>query len=110
MSNMSKGDEFIVRVCNYYSDLLTRTNKMNAVERIVFMQGDEASKALDILETFGLKDAVEYLAQWHNPGSQEEADEPAAGSSDSTYETEDGFILTWNDSLGYIGLERRITT
>ena len=78
------------------------------IEHLVFVQGDEAIEPLSILNTEGPEATVDYLAGWNNSKSQEEADEPAAGSSDNTYETEGGFILTWNDRLGYIGLERRI--
>ncbi len=80
---------------------------MMTIECIVFVQGDEAIEPLGILDTDGTEAAIEYLAQWHCPGEHQTADEPAAGSSDDTYETEDGFILTWNSRLGYIGLEHK---
>ena len=64
------------------------------IECIVFLQGDEAEEPLNILDTFGLEDAVEYLTQWYKPGEHETLYDPAAGSSDNTYETEGGFILT----------------
>ena len=78
---------------------------MMAKERIVFMQGDEANEPLSILDTDGTEATIEYLAQWHRPGEHELAQETAAGSSDDVLETDDGFILTWNVRLGYIGLE-----
>ena len=80
---------------------------MAIIERIVFMQGDEADEPLSILDTDGTKAAIEYLAQWHYPGEHETANEPAAGTCDHVQKTDDGFILTWNDRLRYIGLERK---
>lgn len=80
---------------------------MMAIERIVFVQGDEADEPLSVLDTDGTEAAIEYLAQWHNPGEHELAQEPAAGSSDDVFETDHGFILTWNVRLGYIGLEHK---
>ena len=80
---------------------------MAIIGRIVFVQGDEADEPLSILDTDGTKAAIEYLAQWHHPGEHETADEPATGTSDHVQKTDDGFILTWNDRLRYIGLERK---
>ncbi len=80
---------------------------MMAIERIVFVQGDEADEPLSVLDTNGTEAAIEYLAQWHYPGEHELTQEPAAGSSDDVFETDDGFILTWNIRLGYIGLEHK---
>jgi hypothetical protein len=77
--------------------------------RIVFMQGDDADEVLAILDDQGEEAAVEHLAQWHFPGEHETANEPAAGTDDDTFETDDGFILSWNTRLGYIGLEYRTT-
>ncbi len=78
---------------------------MTAYERVVFMQGEDAEEALSILEEQGRDAAIDYLAEWHNCGSHEEEDAPAAGEDDYTYETEDGYLLSYNLRLGYIGLE-----
>ncbi len=75
------------------------------VERIVFAQGDDADEPLSILDERGIDAAIDYLADWYNPGEHETSDEPSAGTSDDTHETSDGFILSWNAGLGYIGLE-----
>ena len=80
---------------------------MTIIECIVFVQGDEAIQPLSILDTDGTEAAIEYLAQWHYPGDHDTGDEPAAGSTDDVFETDDGFILTWNIRLGYIGLEHK---
>ena len=80
---------------------------MMTIERIVFVQGDEADEPLSILDIDGTEAAIEYLARWHYPGEHELAQEPAAGSSDDVFETDDGFVLTWNMRLGYIGLEHK---
>ena len=74
-------------------------------QRIVFMQGDEATEPLDILNRDGVDAAIEYLAQWDmEPG--ESFDEPASGESDDVHETDDGYRMSWNQRYGYIGLER----
>ena len=93
-------------------------------ERIVFMQGDDADEPLDILysreagHSFpyylgataeSVTAAVAYLAQWDNGDAGEEHDTPAAGSADDTW-TEGEYILTAHLGLGYIGLERIVTT
>ena len=74
-------------------------------ERIVFCQGDDATEPLDILNAYGEEAAIEYLAEWDmEPG--EVFEESASGDSDAVYETDDGFRLSYNQGLGYIGLER----
>jgi len=72
-------------------------------ENVVFLQGDEAYQPLEILDTKGPDAALEYLKQWHNPGQHEGMPTLGHGSSDKTYE-KDGYILSWNPSLEYIGL------
>lgn len=79
-----------------------------AYQRIVFMQNEEAEEALAILDDQGEEAAIDHLAQWDNGDEGEEFPETAAGSSDDVHETEDGYILTYNRRLGYIGLERKI--
>jgi len=79
-----------------------------AWERIVFMQGEEASDVLGMLDTEGIDSVLDYLAQWDNGDGGDIHAEPASGSSDDVYE-EDGYRLTWNNGLGYIGLEREVS-
>lgn len=78
---------------------------MLVYEQIVFMQGDDATEALDILDNKGIDGALRYLKQWHDSGKHDTRDKPSAGTSDRTHETTDGYILTWNNGLSYIGLE-----
>jgi hypothetical protein len=78
---------------------------MSRYERVVFMQGDEADEALRMLDVNGEDEAIEFLAQMHNPGEHETADELSHGSADDFFESDDGYILSWNEGLEYIGLE-----
>jgi len=71
------------------------------IERIIFLEHcDDANIALGMSPDA----AIDYLKDWHQPGEHELANDPAAGTDDDTYER-DGYILSWNDRLGYIGLE-----
>lgn len=74
-------------------------------ERVVFMQDDEADEVLRVLDEQGEEAAIEHLSQWHYPGEHDGDDELAAGSSDDVYTSDDGYVLTWNTRLGYVGLE-----
>lgn len=74
------------------------------IERIVFLQGENADEALKIFEESGTDAAFEYLMQWHYPGEHDTSSEYSAGSSDRTYDR-DGYRLTVNLDLNYIGLE-----
>jgi len=87
--------------------MATKTQKR--YQRIVFMQGEEADEPLQILADKGRVAAVDYLAQWDMERG-EEFDEPASGSDDDIYTTRDGYRLSWNRGLGYIGLEKVIST
>ena len=77
-------------------------------ENIVFAQGDDADEPLEILDSEGPWAAVDYLQEWHYPGEHEINDELQAGGSDEVYRTAEGYVLTWNTGLGYIGLEYEI--
>jgi hypothetical protein len=72
-------------------------------ENIVFIQGEEANQPLEILSNQGEDAALDYLKQWHQPGSHEGIDEPGHGTADKTYER-DGYVMSWNPYIGYIGL------
>lgn len=73
-------------------------------ERIVFMQGDDAEEALRLLDEEGEEACLTYLRQWHFPGEHDTSDTRSAGRLDDTYEA-DGYILTYNSALNYVGLE-----
>lgn len=76
-------------------------------EQVVFMQGEEADAVLEVLDDQGEEAALEYLAQWHNPGEHEVRDESAAGTDDNEFRDGD-YILSWNNHFGYIGLQHEI--
>lgn len=73
-------------------------------EDVVFMQGQEAEEPLRILDQEGEDAALEYLKTWHMVGSHMGNDKLSHGSSDLTYK-KDGYIMSWNPHLGYIGLQ-----
>jgi len=73
-------------------------------EEVVFLQGDEAYQPLEILNTKGKDAALEYLKQWHYPGEHQGSQELGHGTEDQTYE-KDGYIMSWNSGIGYIGLQ-----
>lgn len=75
---------------------------------IVFIQNEEAEEPLRILEDQGEGAALRYLRQWdyrEDDGEDdgEVYDENPGGNGDSVYR-EGNYILTYNTSLGYIGL------
>ncbi len=72
-------------------------------EQVIFLQDHEADHALNILKQDGEDEAIEYLMQWHQPGNHETSEETGFGLSDKTYE-KDGYIMSWNPTIGYIGL------
>ncbi len=73
-------------------------------EDVVFMQGEEADEALEILRNQGEDAALEHLMQWHQPGSHMGSAELGHGSNDQTFE-KDGYIMSWSIPLNYIGLQ-----
>ena len=77
---------------------------MKVYEQVIFLQGDEADEALDILDEDGEAAALNFLKQWHYPGEHDTRADPGAGTSDETYES-DGYTLVYNTGLEYIGLE-----
>ena len=83
---------------------------MAEIERIIFLQNEseELDTAFAFLDEEGPEGAIGYLSGWHYPGEHETAEEPGGGTSDHTHENADGYILTWNNRLGYIGLECRV--
>jgi len=76
---------------------------MGRYENVVFIQNEEADEPLRILNSQGEEAVIDYLSQWHNPGEHETSETPGSGGSDSVYE-KDGYILSYNEGLGYIGL------
>jgi hypothetical protein len=80
---------------------------MTRYERIVFLQGDEATEAMAMLDEHGEDRLMDHLAQWDCGDRGDVHEEPASGSSDDVHES-NGFRLTYNARLGYCGLERII--
>lgn len=81
------------------------------VERIIFMQGDEANEYLNLLERKGKKAVVKQLMEYWQPGEHDEAKQLSAGNlDDQEFIKVNGikFVLTYNLNLNYIGLEHVI--
>lgn len=83
-----------------------RQTDMSTIEDIVFMNHweEDYSTVMDLIADGCECDAIEYLMQWHFPGEHETRDTYGAGLADSTY-SNGGYTLTWNSTLGYVGLE-----
>ena len=83
---------------------------------VVFLQGDEADEVLDLIDAQGVDAAFEHLAGYDYGDETVEAaianghvyDEPQAGATDRTA-TRDVYTLTYNASLGNVGLYREAT-
>jgi hypothetical protein len=72
--------------------------------RIIFAQGDDAIEPLAIYDDEGADAAIDYLAQWDCGEYCDLSRDSSAGASDSQV-TIGAYVLTVNESLGYIGLE-----
>ena len=80
----------------------------NKYEDIAFLNGQEAEEALDILQNEGEDEAMEYLKHaYHYPNEHQIKDHPGTGTSDTVYE-KDGYIMSYNRPLGYIGLVKKV--
>ena len=77
-------------------------------QRIIFLQGEEANEALELLDLGGYDSAIEYLAQWDHGDDGELFDFPSNGTSDRVHTSKDGYRLTYNMRQNYIGLEMEI--
>lgn len=75
---------------------------------IIFLQGSHADEALSLMDDFGIETAFKHLLQWDNGEAGELRDEPPHGSSDRTFEGSNGYIMSWNKGLNYIGLIKRV--
>lgn len=71
---------------------------------IVFLHDYQDPEPFRVLEEEGEISAIEYLAQWDMDGAGEISNKPSHGSGDYTWEHE-GYLLSYNLSLGYIGIE-----
>ena len=75
------------------------------IEQIFFAQGDAADDYLAMIDEHGPEHTLQYLADAaHYPGEHNTSRTPGHGSSDEVFQLE-GYILSWNEALGYLGLE-----
>lgn len=81
-------------------------------ERIFFLQGDEAHAVLDLMETASpeaaLDDMVEKAKELVIEGTETHITAPW-GPSDTHIVNAEGYVLSWNYSVGYVGLVRIVT-
>ena len=73
-------------------------------EKVIFLQDSNAQTALSILENEGKEAVLEHLQQWHYPGEHETDTQPSYGSSSQIYKS-GNYIVYYNSSLDYIGLD-----
>lgn len=74
---------------------------------IIFIQGSETSKYFDLLNEYGEERLIEELSE-ADYGEYYEVDEiPSYGKYDSIY-ISGSYILSYNYSLSYIGLEKKL--
>lgn len=83
---------------------LKESIKGDKYEDVVFLQGEEAYEPLRILNNDGEDAALNYLKQWHDYGHHMGSDELGHSNSDDVYK-KDNYIMSWNNSLNYIGLQ-----
>ena len=80
---------------------------MKRYEPVVFIQGDEATEPLEILDRDGEEALVDYLSQWDYGDHVPSEEDHGAGDSDTVREMRDGaYLLTYNTRYGYCGLCR----
>lgn len=80
---------------------------------VVFLQGSEADEVLDLIDMEGVQAGIAHLSQWHFGdettaaalANGEEHDQLPAGQWDRSFEA-DGYVLTYNAQVGYVGLVR----
>ena len=76
-------------------------------EDVVFLQGDDAREALNILNSKGEEAALEYLKSWHDEGTHELTNSDYGSDDDYDY-ADDGYAMYWNPEMGHIGLKYNI--
>jgi hypothetical protein len=79
-------------------------------ENIVFMQGNDADEAMEILDLQGQDALLEYLLQW-DTGAGALSETPPWGTGDHQVifpEKDTHLVLSHNTSLSYCGLCRVI--
>lgn len=75
-------------------------------ENIIFLQGSEAEKVLEMVLNQGERKALEHLKQWDNGESPVETCEGMPwGTKDRIYRNE-SYVMSYNMDLGHIGLAK----
>lgn len=82
---------------------------MSKYQDIIFLQGSEADEALALMDEYGIETTFKHLLEYdYGDVYGELRVEPPYGSNDYTFEGSDGYIMSWNKGLNYIGLIKRI--
>ena len=76
-------------------------------EEIIFLQGEEANEALQILEDKGEEGLLKHLMQWHYPGEHETCEGNPSGNADNEFD-DNNYKLSYNEGLGYVGLAYKL--
>lgn len=69
---------------------------------IVFLQGEGADEALNILEEKGEKKALDFLLEF-DYGEGEITERAPWGSADILYKRKN-YVMSYNNRIGYVGL------
>lgn len=80
---------------------------------VVPLYGSEADQVLELIDVEGMQEGIAHLAQWNfgeeTTGAEfvngEVYDQLSAGQWDRCFEA-DGYVLTYNPQMGYVGLVR----
>lgn len=78
-----------------------------AYQRIIFLEGENAAVALQILRQEGVQAACTYLEQWDYGDRGEQSQTVSYGNGDHV-QTHGDYQIFWNTVMDYIGLERII--
>lgn len=99
----------VLDVLEESEDSFKKINESDSVgyEQVFFAQEHEADDILDMIDNKGEAATLEYLKQWHYPGEHMTRDNPGRGSDDRVFE-KDGYILSYNPRIGYVGLEYKL--
>lgn len=73
---------------------------------VLFLQGDDADKLLRDIDNYGSRRALQAIkdAYYKIDGNYRKCAQAPFGELDENYEDNDGFILSYNRSLRYVGL------
>lgn len=72
-------------------------------ENIIELQDNQANHIFTLLKQDGPEEAIEYLKEFHKPGTHNILSEIKKSSLNKHYE-KDGYTLTWNPSIGFVKL------